>query len=119
MQSLKTKIDSNVQTAEQDVRGQLDSVKKRIDQNRATVTTARADIKKWVDERKASAQEKIAEWKSKRDMSKLQSRAESAERYAAATAFMALAAIDEAEEASLEAWLAGKDADVARATRAA
>jgi len=113
MRSLKAKIDGKAQTAEQDVRSHLDGVKKRIEQDRTRVTGAQADIKKWVEERKATTSEKVAEWKTKREMAKLQSRADSAERYSAAAAVVALFAVDEAEQASLEAWLARKDADSA------
>jgi predicted nucleic acid-binding Zn-ribbon protein len=118
MDALKARLDGNVRS-EEDVQRYLDGVKKRIDQDRAKVTAAQADIKKWVEERKATASEKIAEWKTKREMAKLQSRAVSAERYAAAAAVVALAAVDEAEQASLEAWLARNDADSAQSTKAA
>jgi hypothetical protein len=59
------------------------------------------------------------EWKDKREKAKLQSRAESAERYGVAAALIALAAVDEAEQAVLEAWLAREDADAAGQTKAA
>ncbi len=119
MESLKAKIDSKARTAEQDVRSRLDDVDKRIEQDRTKVAAAQTDIKKWVDERKATTSEKIAEWKSKRELAKLGSRADSAERYAAAAAVVALAAVDEAEQASLEAWLTRRDAESAQATKAA
>ena len=119
MESIKAKIDGKARTAEQDVRTHLDGVKKRIEQERTKVAAAQVDIKKWVEERKATTSEKIAEWKTKLEMAKLQSRAENAERYAAAAAVVALAAVDEAEQASLEAWLARKDADSAQGTKAA
>jgi hypothetical protein len=38
MQALKAKIDSKAQTAEREVRTRLDTVKKRIDQERPKVT---------------------------------------------------------------------------------
>ena len=113
MQALKAKIDSKGQAAEHDARAQLDAVKKRIEQDRAKVTAAQNDVKKWVDERKATADAKIAEWKAKHEKAKLKSRADNAASYAAAAAAIALAAVDEAEQASLEAWLAKKDADSA------
>jgi hypothetical protein len=119
MQSLKAKIDSKARTAEQDVQSHLDGVKRRVEQERTKVAAAQADIKKWADERKAAAGEKIAEWKAKLEVAKLQGRADGAERYAAAAAVVALAAVDEAEQASLEAWLARKDADGAKAAKAA
>jgi hypothetical protein len=96
----------------------LESVKKRIEQDRTKLKTAQTDIKKWVDEFKAASNEKIAEWKAKREKAKLQSRAEIAEGYAVAAAVVALTAVDEAEQAALEAWLARKDADIAAETKA-
>jgi len=119
MQQLKAKIDSRAQTAEQEVRIQLDAVKKRLVQDRTKVETAQADVKKWVDDFKAAGNEKIVEWKVKRDEAKLQIRAEIAERYAVAAAVVALAAVDEAEQAALETWLARKDADIAAETKVA
>jgi hypothetical protein len=119
MRSLKAKIDSKARTAEQDVQSHLDGVKKRVEQERTKVAAAQADIKKWADERKAIAGEKIAEWKAKLEVAKLQGRADVAERYAAATAVVALSAVDEAEQAALEAWLTRQDADGAKAAKAA
>jgi predicted nucleic acid-binding Zn-ribbon protein len=119
MESLKSKIDGKARTAEQDVRRHLDGVKKRIEQDRGNVAAAQADIKKWIEERKATASEKVAELKAKRETAQLQNRANSAERYAAGAAVVALAAIDEAERASLEAWLARKDAENTQGTKAA
>jgi predicted Zn-ribbon and HTH transcriptional regulator len=46
MQELKAKIDSKAQTAEQEVRTQLETVKKRIEQDRTKLETAQADVKK-------------------------------------------------------------------------
>ena len=113
MRALKAKIDSKARTAEQDVQSHLDSVKKRIAEDRTKLAAAQADIKKWADEREAVTDGKIAEWKAKLEKAKLKGRAEAAERYAAGAAVMAWAAVDEAEQASLEAWLARKDADSA------
>ena len=76
-------------------------------------------MKNWADERKAVTSDKIAEWKAKREIGKLASRADRAERYAAAAVDVAVAAVDEAEQASLEAWLARQDADYAQSKQAA
>jgi len=65
IQALKAKIHSKAQPAEQEVRTRLDAVKKRIDQERPKVAAAQADIKKWIEERKATINKKIAEWKAK------------------------------------------------------
>ena len=119
IQQLKAKIDGKAQTAEQEIRTQLDAVKNRIAQDRTKLETAQADVKKWVDDLKLASNEKIAEWKAKREKAKLRSRADNAERYAVAAAFVALAAVDAAEQAALEAWLARKDAETADETKAA
>ena len=113
LDGLKAKIASNARTAEQDVQSHLDRVRKRIEQGRAKVSAAQAEVKNWADQRETVTREEIAEWKAKREIDKLQSRADSAERYAAAAIGLAVAAIDEAEQASLEAWLARADADYA------
>ena len=118
MQALKTKLDSKARTAEHDVQSHLDSVKKRIAEDHTKLAAAQADIMKWAEEREAVTDEKIAEWKAKLEKAKLKGRAEAAERYAAGAAVVASAAVDEAELASLEAWLARKDADSAQDTKA-
>ncbi len=109
--ALKSKIDSRAKTAEDDVRSHLDKVKKRIEQGRAKVSSSEAQVRTWVEERKAFTGATIADWKARRQASELQGRADRAERYAAAAIDMAVAALDEAEEASLEAWLAREDAN--------
>jgi hypothetical protein len=119
MRALKAKIDREERTIAQDVQFRLDSVKKRIEQDHTKLETAHADIKKWAEERKGATDEKIAEWKAKLEKAKLKGRAEAAERYAAGAAVLALAAVDEAEQASLEAWLARKDADGGQGTKMA
>lgn len=116
---LKTRIDSSATTVEQEVRKQLDIVKRRLEQERGKLEAARDDWKKWAIERRAVSDEMIAEWKSKLEKAKLQSRATTAERYAAAAAALAVAAVDEAEQAALEAWLARKDIETAQTTKAA
>jgi archaellum component FlaC len=119
MQSLKAKIDEKVKTAGQDAQTQLNAVKKRIEQERAEVAAAQNDMKKWMEERKSASTEKIAEWKAKFEKAKLQSYADSAERYAAGATIVAMAAVDQAQEAALEAWLARKEADNAQSSQAA
>ncbi len=117
MQALKTKLDSKARTAEHDVQSHLDSVRKRIAEDHTKLAAAQADIKKWTEERKAVTDEKIAEWKAKLEKAKLKGRAEAAERYAAGAVVVASVAVDEAEQAALEAWLARKDADSAQGTQ--
>ena len=119
LQGLKTKIDTKKANVAQDVQSHLDRVRNRIEQNQAKLAAAQTIMKNWVDERKATTSAQIADWKAKRDVAKLQSRAGKAEDYAAAAIDVAAAAVDEAEKASLEAWLARADADAAQTKPAA
>ncbi len=108
--ALRANLEGKADLAEQQVRSHLDQVRTRIEQGRVKVTAAQAEIKNWVEEKKTATGDKIADWKAKREASKLQDRADQAERYAAAAADVAVAALVEAEEAALEAWLARQDA---------
>jgi len=112
---LKAKIDGKAQNAEQEARSHLEKVQKRIEQDRTKVSAAQTQVKNWVEGRKTATRDTIAEWKAKRETGKLQNRADTAERYAAAAIDIALAAVDEAEQAALEAWLARQDATAAQA----
>lgn len=112
---LKSKIDAKAQHAEQEIRNHLGVVRKRIEQDHAKVTAAQADIKTWIEAKKATTGEQIGLWKAKRETAKLADRADKAESYANATIDIVMAALDEAEEAALEAWLARQDANAAEA----
>jgi hypothetical protein len=113
LEGLKTKISGKTDRAEQDVRTHLDQVQRRIEQDRAKAVAAQAEMKNWIEQKKAATSEKIAEWKTNHETTKLQNRADMAERYAAAAVDVTLAALDEAEQATLEAWLARADANAA------
>jgi hypothetical protein len=114
LRGLKAKIDEKAEHVEQEGQKHLDSVRKRVEQNRASAAAARDEMKSWAESRKAATAEKIAEWKVNREISKLQRYADQAERYAEATITIALADVDEAEKAALEAWLTRQEADAAQ-----
>jgi hypothetical protein len=119
LQGLKAKVEANEVHAERDVRNHLDRVRKRIDQGRTNVCAAKAEVKSWAEDRNSITADKIAKLKTKRDVAKLQGRANKAERYSVAAVKVATAVIDEAEQASLEAWLARADADYAQGKQTA
>jgi hypothetical protein len=96
----------------------LERVQKRIEQNRSKVSSAQTEVKNWVDERKIATRDAITDWKAKRETSKLQNRADKAERYSAGAIVVALAAVDQAEQAALEGWLARQDANSTQAKAA-
>lgn len=118
LSGLKAKIEGKVQNAEQEARSHLEKVQKRIEQNRTKVSSAQSELRNWVEEQKTATRDKIADWRAKRETSKLQTRADKGERYAAAAIVFAMAAVDEAEQAALEAWLARQDANFAHAKAA-
>ena len=64
-------------------------------------------------QQKVVARDSVATLKVKGETAKLNAQAELAEHYAAGAIDIAMAAIDEAEHAALEAWLARRDADQA------
>jgi hypothetical protein len=76
-------------------------------------------VKSWAEDRNSITADKVAQLKTKRDIAKLPGRANKAERYSVAAVKVATAAIDEAEQASLEAWLARADADYAQGKQTA
>jgi len=112
--SLKAKIEGGAEDAEEAVRDNLAQVRERIESERAKIAAAQIKVKDWVESREIATTDKIAERNAKRERHRLQKRAEHAEAYAAASIDVALAAVDEAERASLEAWLARTDLDSAR-----
>lgn len=110
LHELSAKIEGRAATAEQDVRSHLQRVRERIDQDRTRIASSENKAKAWIENKQAATGEAIAEWKAKREVAKLQARAEDAESYAAAALAVAMAAVDDAEQAALEAWLARQDA---------
>ena len=115
--ALDAKVQAKSESADNAIRARLEQVQRSLDQDRAKRSAAQAKIDGWVAKRKAATADKIAEWKVSRELAKLQNRARDAEEYAAATLDVALAAVDEAEQAALEAWLARNDADSAQARK--
>lgn len=115
LKDIKAKIAKKAENAEQDVRSHLDGLQGRIKQDQKKVSAAKAEVEDWMESRKEDTDAKIEKWKTKHETSKLQKRADKAEEYAAAAIVVALAAVDEAEEAALEAFLARLDADAAPA----
>ena len=118
-EALDAKVQAKSENADKAIRARLEEVQRGIDADRAKRAAAQAKIDGWVAKRKAATAEKIAQWKTGRELTKLQNRADDAEEYAAAALDIALAAVDEAEQAALEAWLARHDADSAQARKAA
>lgn len=119
LENIKTGIRGKAEHAELSVRDHLEQVHERIDQDRAKVASAKARAARWVEQRKAATSEQIAEWKGNHELARLQARADDCELYAEAAIAIAVNALDEAEAAVAEAYLARADADFAKDMRTA
>jgi DNA repair exonuclease SbcCD ATPase subunit len=104
VQTLPGKVEKAMQDKVDEARANLHAQIERIEKTRA-------DLKAWGEQKKAETQAMIREWKAKREAKKLNARADRAEAYAEAALTVALASIDEAEEAILDAVCARRDAD--------
>ena len=111
LSALKAKIDAKAETVERDARDCLAAVTKRIEQGETKTSAARLEVENWLKQQRSSAQNAIADLKAKGESSKVKVNADLAERYALAAVDVAVAAIDAAERAALEAWLARRQAD--------
>jgi hypothetical protein len=115
LNGLKAKAKDDAEQAEGEARTRLEAVERRIEQDREKIASARAEMNTWLVQRKFVTRDKVEGWKARRETETLESRAAEAEAYADAAAQSASAAIDEAEHAVLDAWLARRDADAAQA----
>lgn len=113
MDGVKAKVEMKEEDAESCVRDHVAELQSRAKRDRAKLEAAKANAQTWVQDKKAAVADQIACWKAARASARLRDAASEAERYAAATLEIAMAAIDEAEQAALEAWLARQDADQA------
>lgn len=77
---------------------------------------AKQQTRNWNETEKWIREDTVIHWKAKRDLIKLQDRADRAEKYARAMLVLAKNAIDEVEEAVLEACIATYDIQIARET---
>ena len=85
----------------------------RIDQQKEKTKKIQADIASWKQEKAAHTKEAISSWRKRREVEKLESRAERAEDYAADMVTVAAADFDEAQQALLDAVAARYEADTA------
>lgn len=104
LQKLPKQGEQALQKSLNEARGKIKAQKKKVEQ-------AQASLKARAEQKIGQAKEAIGEWKAKREVSKLNSRADRAEEYAADAIFLAIAALHEAEEAIFDAVMARKDAD--------
>ncbi len=100
-------------TAEEEVKSKLEGLKATHQNNVDKILESKTRIEARVAEKKAEIDSTVQEWKKNREITKLESRADAAEVYAAFAVEFAMAAAVEADIATLEAVAARIDAEQA------
>lgn len=113
LSSLKSTIESAPKETQAAIETKLHEVKANLDTKRHEFAIYRANLQELAEEKGTEIQAMVEEWKTTREVGELNRRAERAERYAGSCVLVSMAAVDEAEEAILEAITARLDADKA------
>ena len=113
--ALNDKAAASVDHADKEIRRQITALEERAHKAKTSVEAANAEMKKWA----ADSLTVVTEWKAKHDVNRLATRADRAEHYAKAASQVAIAGVEAAEKAALDARLARADADGAKASKAA
>jgi hypothetical protein len=114
VESFKTNVQTLPERTEKTVRTQLDQARMKVQDQKDRFEQTRANLKARAEQKVADTKEAVSEWKAKHETRKLNARAERSEAYAADAIDFALASLDEAEEAILDAVVARLDADAAQ-----
>ena len=101
------------------LRKRHDELEHRLDGQKDRARKLQADIASWRDEKVSHTEESIGSWRKRRELEKLESRAERAEDYAVELVNVAALDFEEAEQAVLDAIAARFDADTASAHQGA
>lgn len=110
LSAVKLTIESASQESQAVIESKLKAVKAKLETKRQDFNTYRLDLKKQAEEKQSEIMAKIDGWETTRELDDLNRRADHAEEYAARGVAVAMAAIEEAEEAILEALAARLDA---------
>lgn len=116
--AIRERIHASVGSAESEILKRRDAVAADVTATRENLAGAKAAAATWAEEQKATTSEMIEDWKATANAKLLCKRADAAEAYAEATLQIAMEAVDEANLAALDAWIARADADAVAATTA-
>lgn len=104
---LNALVGEKATSTEHELREQVAESKLLIDQSR--MQAAQNELNRLIEEQKLETSEKVADWKTRRQTSKLHARADRCERSATTAIEIAVLAMDEAERAVLCALLTRKE----------
>jgi hypothetical protein len=116
--SLKESIQSVPKKTQAEIQSKFDEAKTTLDAKKQEFDEYRAKFKTQFEEKESEVKSNIEEWKVSREVKKLEHRADKAEGYANTAIFLAMAMMEEAEAATLEAIAARRDAETAAGTPA-
>jgi hypothetical protein len=114
--SLKESVQSAPKKTQAEIEAKLDAAKTQLDGKKQEFDEYRAKLKTQFDEKESEVKSHVEEWKVNRKVKKLEHRADKAESYANTAIFLAMATMEEAEKATLEAIAARRDAETAAGT---
>jgi hypothetical protein len=107
-------IEEGTSRVGESLQARRDEAKGRVEANRREMEKADAEMKAYADAKKATVETAVSEWKAKRNVERLESRADDVEAYAATAVAFAWGAVGEANAAILDAMVARADADEAK-----
>ncbi len=114
--SLRETMRSAPEKTQAEIQAKLDEAKTNLDAKKQEFDGYRAKLKTQFEEKESEVKSHVEEWKASREVKKLEHRADQSEDYANTATFLAMATIEEAEEANLAAIAARLDAETAAGT---
>jgi hypothetical protein len=114
--SLKESIQSAPKKTQAEIQLKLEETGKTLEAKKQEFADYQAKLKTQFAEKEAEVKSHVEEWKTSREVKKLEHRANKAEDYANTAIFLAMATMEEAEKATLEAIDARLDAKAATTT---
>ncbi|GBO55321.1 hypothetical protein APA_3371 [Pseudanabaena sp. lw0831] len=113
MKSLRDHIQFVPKQPHVEIQSRLDEAKTNLSTKKVEFEGYRAKLRIQFEEKESELNSNVEEWKSWREINRLELRADKAEDYAARATYLAIATMEEAEKATLEAIAARLDAEVA------
>ena len=113
VKSLRDNIQSVPKQPHIEIQSKLDQAKANLSNKKREFEGYRAKLQIQFEEKKSELNSNVEEWKSWREISQMEIQADNAENYATKATYLAIATMEEAEKAILEAIAARLDAEIA------
>lgn len=110
---LRENVQSAPKKTQAEIQLKLDAAREGLDSKKHEFDEYRAKLKAQFEEKESEVKSNVEEWKAGRKVKKLEHRADKAEDYADTAIFLAVVTMEEAEEATLAAIAARRDAELA------